>query len=53
MWTKDDEEVRLATQALLDVADKGEVRVRFVGIRKQVPMYRVINLAEDAETLAL
>jgi len=48
VWTQDDEKVPLATQALLNVADKGEVRVRFVGIRKQVPMYRVVNLPEDA-----
>ena len=48
MWTGDDEEVRLATQALLQVAEKGLVRVRFVGVTKQRPMYRIINLAEDA-----
>ena len=47
MWLDASEDVRVATEALRQAAEAGPVVVRFVGLSKQGPTYRILNHCGD------
>jgi hypothetical protein len=47
MWSNSNEEVRLASRALLQAAATGPVSVKLVGRSHEGPVYRVTNCRED------
>lgn len=47
MWSNSNEEVRLASRALLQAAATGPVSVKLVGRSHEGPMYQVTNCRED------